>query len=83
VEAERDEWQRPHDVLPALDLGAGGIVADLGCGAIDHHYETPVAAETRLRQSGFEISRRDDRFIERANGRGGTWWLIVARKPVR
>jgi ubiquinone/menaquinone biosynthesis C-methylase UbiE len=33
VEAERDQWQRPSDVLQALDLRPGNVVADLGCGS--------------------------------------------------
>ena len=32
VEAERDRWQRPADVIDGLDLGEGSIVADLGSG---------------------------------------------------
>ncbi len=33
VEAERDRWQRPGEVLKALELRAGSTVVDLGCGA--------------------------------------------------
>jgi len=33
VEAERDRWQRPNDVLRALDLREGSNVVDLGSGA--------------------------------------------------
>ena len=33
VESERDRWQRPADVLRALDLRPGNTVADLGSGA--------------------------------------------------
>ena len=33
VEAERDQWQRPSDILQALDLRPGNIVVDLGCGS--------------------------------------------------
>jgi len=33
VEAERDQWQRPSDVLRALDLRRGNVVVDLGSGA--------------------------------------------------
>ena len=32
VEAERDLWQRPGDVIRALDVGKGALVADLGSG---------------------------------------------------
>jgi predicted methyltransferase len=33
VELERDEWQRPVDVIQRLDLHAGNVVVDLGSGA--------------------------------------------------
>jgi ubiquinone/menaquinone biosynthesis C-methylase UbiE len=33
VERERDEWQRPSDVLALLSLREGDTVVDLGCGA--------------------------------------------------
>jgi len=33
VESERDQWQRPSDVLTALDLRPGNTVVDLGAGA--------------------------------------------------
>lgn len=33
VESERDRWQRPSDVLRALDLRPGNTVVDLGSGA--------------------------------------------------
>jgi predicted methyltransferase len=33
VEAERDQWQRPSDVVQALDLKPGNAVLDLGCGS--------------------------------------------------
>jgi SAM-dependent methyltransferase len=32
VEAERDRWQRPAEVVEALDVGEGKVVADLGSG---------------------------------------------------
>ena len=32
VEGERDSWQRPADVLQALELRKGAVVADLGSG---------------------------------------------------
>jgi len=45
-------------------------------------------AENEIRQRGFEVISRDDRFIDRpATERPGdrqddhVWWLIVARKP--
>jgi predicted methyltransferase len=33
VEAERDQWQRPFDIIGALDLRPGNTVVDLGCGS--------------------------------------------------
>jgi len=33
VESERDQWQRPAEVLQALDLQPGKVVVDLGSGA--------------------------------------------------
>jgi predicted methyltransferase len=33
IESERDRWQRPWDVLRALDLQPGNTVADLGSGS--------------------------------------------------
>ena len=33
IEAERDQWQRPSDVIQALDLRPGNVVVDLGCGS--------------------------------------------------
>ena len=33
IESERDQWQRPVEVLRALDLRPGNVVVDLGSGA--------------------------------------------------
>lgn len=33
IEADRDRWQRPSDVLQALDLHEGNVAVDLGSGA--------------------------------------------------
>jgi ubiquinone/menaquinone biosynthesis C-methylase UbiE len=33
IESERDQWQRPAEVLQALDLRPGNVVVDLGSGA--------------------------------------------------
>jgi predicted methyltransferase len=33
VEMERDQWQRPAEVVQALDIKPGDVVVDLGCGA--------------------------------------------------
>lgn len=33
IEAQRDTWQRPSDVLQSLNLQPGNTVVDLGCGS--------------------------------------------------
>ena len=33
IEAERDRWQRPSEVIEALALAPGDVVVDLGCGS--------------------------------------------------
>jgi ubiquinone/menaquinone biosynthesis C-methylase UbiE len=33
IEAERDHWQRPAEVIQALNLKSGDSVVDLGCGS--------------------------------------------------
>lgn len=33
VEAERDQWQRPSNVIQELSLKPGNVVVDLGCGS--------------------------------------------------
>lgn len=33
VERERDQWQKPEEIVRALDLKEGAVVVDLGCGA--------------------------------------------------
>jgi ubiquinone/menaquinone biosynthesis C-methylase UbiE len=197
VESERDQWQRPDDVIQCLKLKDGSVVVDAGCGAgyfslklapkvaghgsvlaedilgqsltflwirallhhqfnihvihgdldnphlptggVDavliansyHEFTKPLAildhafralrsdgrlvvldrgprsyrgesreiqmqqyqiaasiVEDEIRQRGFEVISRDDRFIDRpASERPGdrpddhVWWLIVARKP--
>jgi predicted methyltransferase len=120
VEAERDQWQRPSDVMQALDLRPGNVVVDLGCGsgyftlklsapvgkggsvlagrlvvvdrghqsvaagsnetAREHHEVSSEQVESELRHAGFEIVRRQDRFIE-SDPSNETWWLITASKP--
>jgi predicted methyltransferase len=50
VEAERDQWQRPRDILQALDLKAGNTVVDLGCGSgyFTLKLSPPVGAQGRV-----------------------------------
>jgi predicted methyltransferase len=50
VEAERDGWQRPSDVIQALDLKPGSVVLDLGCGSgyFTLKLSRPVGANGRV-----------------------------------
>lgn len=44
-------------------------------------HEIPVSSvEADLRQMGFEIVGRQDRFIE-SDPERESWWLLAARKP--
>lgn len=45
-----------------------------------HHDLAPAVVETEVRDAGFTILSRDDRFIDRA-GDDDIWWLLVAQKP--
>ena len=44
-----------------------------------HHELSPDVVDAQLRQKGFEILERQDRFIVRPGGE--RWWIIVARRP--
>ena len=48
--------------------------------APDHHELAPGAAEQEIREAGFAIVSRDDRFVDRP-GDDGIWWLLIAQKP--
>jgi predicted methyltransferase len=46
-----------------------------------HHEIPPDRVDTQLRQSGFRILNRQDRFIDRPTGE--QWWMIAAQKAPR
>ena len=50
VEAERDRWQRPSDIITALNLSPGGTVVDLGSGSgyFALKLSSPVGPEGRV-----------------------------------
>jgi arsenite methyltransferase len=50
IEAERDRWQRPSDVIQTLDLTPGKVVVDLGCGSgyFTLKLSRPVGASGRV-----------------------------------
>jgi predicted methyltransferase len=69
---------RPAGRLVVLDP-APNVAVGASAATGEHHHESPDSAEARLRQIGFEIVSRDDRFVDASSHR--RWWLIVARKP--
>src|SRR5271166_1366232 len=95
------EFTKPLAILDQTfrALRSGGRLVILDRGPRSYHGESreiqmqryqiaASIAEDEIRQSGFEVVSRDDRFIDRpAAERPGdrpddhVWWLIVARKP--
>lgn len=55
IEAGRDQWQRPLDILQALDPGAGGTVVDLGCGSGYFTLKLSAAVGSRGRVVGEDV----------------------------
>jgi SAM-dependent methyltransferase len=76
------ELTAPQSILrhlsQALRRGGRLVVVDRSEGEA-HHHVSPEAAEMALRREGFEITSRDDTFIERSGE--DSWWLIVAARP--
>jgi ubiquinone/menaquinone biosynthesis C-methylase UbiE len=57
VEAERDRWQRPVDVLKGLHVGPGDVAADLGCGSGYFTLKLSLAVGPRGRVLAEDIRR--------------------------
>jgi predicted methyltransferase len=71
VEAERDRWQRPDDVLRALDLREGNVAADLGSGARYFALKLGAAVGREGRVLAVDVRRTPLRFLKmRALRRG-------------
>jgi predicted methyltransferase len=70
---------RPGGRLVIVDRGAEEAYESQRQGEA-HHELSPAVAEDELRQRGFDILSRQDRFID---WRGTElWWLIIARRPL-
>jgi hypothetical protein len=74
--------------LIILDRGPRNYQGESRESQIQRYQIAASIAEGEIRQAGFEIISREDRFIDRpAAERPGdrpddhVWWLIVARKP--
>ena len=50
VEAQRNQWQRPGNVIQALGLSLGNVVADVGCGSgyFTLKLSAPVGSQGRV-----------------------------------
>jgi ubiquinone/menaquinone biosynthesis C-methylase UbiE len=79
---------RSHGRLVVLDRGPRSYRGESREIQMQQYQIAASIAEDELRQKGFEVISRDDRFIDRpAAERPGdrpddhVWWLIVARKP--
>ena len=86
------EFQHPNRMLQRIirSLRSHGrlVIADRGPRSADggdreverlHHELSPNLVESDLRECGFRLVERDDRFIDRSGDQ--PWWLIVAQKP--
>jgi predicted methyltransferase len=68
-------------VRDALHSGGRLVIVDRGASAdssAQNHEAPPDRVEAEVRRRGFEILRRDDRFIDRPGDE--PWWLLVARR---
>jgi ubiquinone/menaquinone biosynthesis C-methylase UbiE len=79
---------RPGGRLVVVDRGPLPGNEESRESEIRHHELAPSVVESELRETGFEVISRRDRFIDRpAVERPGDrpdnhpWWLIVAQKP--
>ena len=70
---------RSHGRLVVTDRGPRPGNGDVRDVEVRRHELSPNWAEAELRESGFELVRREDRFIDVPDDR--PWWLIIARKP--
>ena len=67
-----------HHLFTALRSGGRLAIVDRSEGD-QNHYISPEAVEMELRREGFEITGREDSFVQRSSD--DSWWLIVATKP--
>jgi ubiquinone/menaquinone biosynthesis C-methylase UbiE len=70
---------RPGGRLVIVDRGPQSGTGDVREVEARLHELPPNLVENELRQSGFQLIQREDRFIDRPDER--PWWLIVVRRP--
>lgn len=69
---------RPNGRLVVADRGPRSGSSGVRDAEERRHELSPDLAESELRQSGFDLLEREDRFIDRPHDQ--PWWLMVARK---
>ena len=71
---------KPGGRLVIVDRGPRSGPAESRDAQAEHHELRPDLVETEVRNAGFEIISRQDRFIDQPAD-DQVWWLLVARKP--
>jgi len=79
VERERDTWQRPDDILRALELRDGSVVADLGCGSGYFALKLSPAVGLRGRVLALDVRRLPLLFLRVRTWRRGLANVRVTR----
>jgi predicted methyltransferase len=83
VERERDTWQRPNDIVQALDLKAGQSVVDFGSGAGYFALRLAPTVGPTGRVIAIDIRRQSLAFLWLRSVLGRTWQLDVVLSSAR
>lgn len=79
VEAQRDQWQRPADIMRALDLRPGAVVAEVGCGSGYFIMRMSPQVGRKGRVIAEDIRWLPLAFLEARVLSGGDWNVHVVR----
>jgi predicted methyltransferase len=83
VERERDTWQRPHDIVQALDVKAGQSVVDFGSGAGYFALRLAPTVGPTGRVIAIDIRRQSLAFLWLRSRLGRAWQLDVVLSDAR
>jgi len=85
VEAERDQWQRPADVIAALNLKSGNVAVDLGSGAGYFALKLSAVVGPTGRVTAVDLRRISLLFlrVERSCRENEIYALLSARPTIR
>jgi predicted methyltransferase len=75
VERERDGWQRPADVIAALDLPPGGVAIDLGAGSGYFAVRLADAVGAAGRVVAVDVARQPLAFLWIRKALGRRWQI--------